>query len=270
MEPEELPQSFSEKSYPAWVYFFPMYILLFCYALLGKSGFIIVVDPASDVILYYLLTYCILFPVIFVGQWVFYRVLSRRVGVYWRNFPRRDKILILTYNILGVLFYLLVEQIFGVNKPYNPIFDFDIGSFHVYTGDLIGFFIAFPLLMIGFHGINYAICHQKRERRQYQFFLVVLGTSVVGTITQDWFWFISAPSHDWGPGFSIYFTFSEWIHIPFTPIYIPVVYLVVALIALGIWFLSTVYLYSFRKYLIWCVGPYLCLVLIGNILFFAF
>ena len=247
-----------------------MYIMLFSYALLGRIGFIIVADPASDFILYYILTYCIFFPVIFLGQYVYYRFLSRQFGVYWKDFSQRDKILIFTYNIIGFLFFLWVEQIFGVNAPYNSSLDFDIGSFHVFTGDLIGFIIAFPLLMIAFHGINFAICHQKADRRQYQFFLVVLGTAVVGTITQDWFWFISAPSHAWGPGAVIYFSFTDWIHVPFTPIYIPGVYLIVALVSLGIWFLSTVKLYSIKQYILWRLAPYLCLVLIGNILFFAF
>ncbi|NVM52108.1 MAG: hypothetical protein HWN66_00300 [Candidatus Helarchaeota archaeon] len=262
--------------YPPWLYFFPFYVMLFSYALLGRTGFIIVADvfepplPSSEFVLYYILTYCVFFPIIFISQWVYYRTLSKRYGVFWQEFSPIDKSLILTYAILGILFYLWVEWIFGVNAPYDSTWDFSIGWMHVYWGDFVGFFIAIPLLMIGFHGINYAICHRKGDRRRHQFFLVVVGTSVIGTITQDWFWWISAPSNPWGPGTTIYFYFTGWIHIPFTPIYIPVIYLIVAIISLAILYLATIRVYSFKQYLFWCVSPYLLLVFVGNILSFIF
>ncbi|HUX98740.1 MAG TPA: hypothetical protein VMV49_04245 [Candidatus Deferrimicrobium sp.] len=140
----------------------------------------------------------------------------------------------------------------------------------MWWGDIVCFFIAFPLLMAGFHGINYAICRQTGDRRKHQFFVVLLGTLVLGTITQDWFWWISAPNPPWGPGVTIYFYFTGWIQIPFTELYIPVIYLIVALVSLTILFLSTIKLYSIKQYLFWCMCPYLLLVLIGNILFYAF
>lgn len=264
----ELKPNEQTKRYPVWLYFFPMYIMLFCYALLGRSGFIIVVD-SSQVPLYYILTYGVFFPILFLSYWIYYSLLSKRFGIYWKFFSRKDKILIPTYANLGFLFYLWVEYIFGVNRPYNPMWDFSIGWMHVYGGDIVCFFIALPLLMIVFHGINFAICHKTNDRHQYQFFLVVVGTSVVGTITQDWFWWISCPSCPWGPGTTIYFYFPGWIHVPFTPIYVPVVYLIVAIIFLAILFLSTIRLYSFKQYFLWGVCPYLLLVLVGNILHLA-
>ena len=224
-----------------------MYIMMFCYALLGRTGFTIVADtldpenplPPSEFILYYILTYCVFFPAIFIGQWAYYRLLSRRYGVYWKQLSRIDRILIITYDTIGFLLFLWVEQMFGVNAAYNTAWDFSIGGMYVWFGDLLYLFIAGPLLMAGFHGINYAICSEKGDRRRHQFFIVVLGTAVLGTITQDWFWWISAPNPPWGPGVTIYFYFTGWIQIPFTELYIPVVYLVVALISLAILFLAS-------------------------------
>jgi len=270
-------EGLSSSEYPVWLFFFPMYLMLFLYALLGRTGFIIVADsfegtsfPASEFALYYILTYGLVFPVIFIGQFLYYRILSRRCGIYWKNFSRSNRVLILAYDVLGFLFYLWAERIFGVNAPYDTSFDFSIGSLYIWWGDIIIFFIAFPLFMIGFHGINYAICRQIGDRRKYQFFIVVLGTAVLGTITQDWFWWISAPNPPWGPGVTIYFSFTGWITIPFLELYIPVIYLIVAVVSLTVLFLATLRLYSVRQYLLWCVGPYLGLVLIGNILFYVF
>ncbi len=262
-------------NYPPWLYFFPMYIMLFSYALLGRSGYIIVADtwvifPFSEIVLYYILTYCVFFPVIFLGQFIYYRMLSKRYGVYWSDFSSLNKLLIITYDVLGLLLYFWAQEIFGVNAPYNTSWDFSIGWMYVWWGDIVYFFIGAPLLMAGFHGINFTICHQKKDPHQYQFFLVVVGTAVLGTITQDWFWWISAPNPPWGPGVVIYYYFPEWIQIPFSELYIPVVYLVVAIVALLILFLSSIKLYSIKEYLFWCVIPYLLLVLIGNILFYSF
>ncbi len=266
------------EKYPAWLFYFPMYVMLFSYALMGETGYIIVADAwtsmsSFEFTLYYLITYGVFFPVIFLSQYVFYRILSNRFGVHWRDFSRLDKFLIALYGILGFIFYLWVERIFGVNAPYDPTWDFDIGAMHVFWGDIVCFFIMGPLLLAGFHGINWAICHKKENARQYQyrFFLVVLGTAVLGTITQDWFWWVSAPplTPPWGPGITIYFYFTDWIQVPFTQIYIPVVYLIVALVSLAILFVAKGKLFSFKHYLFWCVGPYLLLLLVGNILFYA-
>jgi hypothetical protein len=271
-----MPKNESNSTdYPTWLYFFPMYIMLFTYALLGRTGYPLVADdwvvfPPEEFVLYYVLTFGVLFPVIFLGQWIFYRVLSKRFGIYWKDFSRIDKILIISYDILGLLFYLWAQTIFGVNGPYDASFDFDIGWMHMFWGDLAYFFIGAPLLLCGFHGINFAICRKKEDKRQYQFFLVVIGTAVLGTITQDWFWWISAPNPHWGPGVTIYFYFPYWIQVPFTGLYIPVVYLVVAIVSLAILFLATIKTYSIKQYVVWCLCPYLLLVLIGNILFYVF
>ena len=145
-----------------------------------------------------------------------------------------------------------------------------MGWMYVWFGDFIYFIIGAPLLMCGFHSINFSICHARKDRRQYQFFLVVIGTAVLGTITQDWFWWISAPDPPWGPGVIIYYYFDYWIQVPFTELYIPVLYFIVALVALAILYIASVKIYSIKEYLKWCVCPYLLLILIGNILFFAF
>jgi hypothetical protein len=179
-------------------------------------------------------------------------------------------LLVVIYNLLGLVFYIWAQEIFGVNGPYNTSWDFYIGWMYVWFGDFVYFFIGAPLLMTGFHGINFTICHAKKDRRKFQFFLVVVGTTVLGTITQDWFWWISAPDPPWGPGVTIYFYFPYWIQVPFTELYIPVIYLIVAISALIILYLSTVKLYSFKEYILWCVCPYLGLVFIGNILFYTF
>jgi hypothetical protein len=263
------------SNYPPWLYFFPMYIILFTYALLGRIGYIIVADEwvifsPAEIVLYYVLTYGVYFPVIFLSQWLFYRMLSKRSGIYWRDFSRLDKILIISYDIAGFILFIWCQMIFGVNAPYNTTWDFTIGWMYVWWGDIVFFFIAGPLFLISYHGINFASCHQKKDRRQYQFFLVVVGTAVLGTITQDWFWWISAPNPPWGPGVVIYYYFPDWIQVPFTKLYAPVVYLVVAIISLLILFFSTIKLYSLKQYIFWCVCPYLLLVLIGNVLFYVF
>jgi len=243
--------------------------MLFVYALFGRTGFIIVVD-SGEIMLYYFLTYALLFPLLFLSYRIYYRFLSQRFNIFWREFPRKHKILTPTYAVLGIFFYIWVENIFGVDAPYNPTWDFNIGWMHIWWGDFLGFFIAIPLLMVVFHEINFAICQKTGDRHQYQFFLVVIGTSIVGTITQDWFWWISCPSNPWGPGTTIYFYFTDWIQVPLTPLYIPSVYLIVAVIFLVIIFLSTLKLYSFKQYLIWGMFPYLILVLVGNILSFIY
>jgi len=263
-----------DSDYPAWLYFFPMYIVLAGYALLGRTGYVLVADawitfPASEIILYYVLTYGVYFPLIFIGQWVYYRLLSRRFGIYWKDFSRYDKIAIITYDVVGFVLFLWVEQIFGVNGPYNTSLDFQIGWMYVWFGDFLFFFIAGPLLMIGFHGINFAICHKRKDNRKFQFFFVVLGISVIGTITQDWWWWISAPDINWGPEITIYYYFSGWIQVPFTELYIPVVYFNVAVISLIILFLSTIKTYKIKDYILWCLVPYLIFVKIGTILLYA-
>ncbi|HUX98739.1 MAG TPA: hypothetical protein VMV49_04240 [Candidatus Deferrimicrobium sp.] len=114
MDTAESMTKSSSSQYPGWLYFFPMYIMLFCYALLGRTGYTVVADvfdpenpfPPSEFVLYYILTYCIIFPIIFISQWIYYRLLSKRAGVYWRDFALIDKGLIFFYNILGFLFYL--------------------------------------------------------------------------------------------------------------------------------------------------------------------
>lgn len=88
-----------DVKYPAWLYFFPMYIILAGYALLGRTGYVIVADawitfPASEFILYYVLTYGVYFPLIFIGQWVYYRLLSRRFGIFWKVFRDMTKLLL--------------------------------------------------------------------------------------------------------------------------------------------------------------------------------
>ncbi|NVM29938.1 MAG: hypothetical protein HWN65_13940 [Candidatus Helarchaeota archaeon] len=247
------------EKYPPWLYFFPMYVVLFSYALFGRIGFILVVD-SGEIALYYILTDRIFFPILFLSYWIYYHILSRRFGVYWKDFALIDKILIPTYAIVGILLYLWVEWDFGVTTP----------TVYPLLGDFVFFFITMPLFLIVFHGINWAICHKTNDRHQYRFFLVVVGTSVVGTITQDWYWWISCPGCTWGPPNVIYFVFPRWIHVPFTPIYVPVIYLIVALVFLGILFLATLQLYSFKQYLVWGACPYLLLVLVGNLLLYLY
>lgn len=262
--------------YPAWLYFFPFYVMLFSFALLGRIGYIIVADtldpnhPLSpnEFFLYYLLTYLLYFPAIIISQWIYYRILSRKFDFYWKDFNSYDKILIIAYDILGFLLFLWVEHIFGVNAPYITTWDFEIGWMYVWFGDFLFFFIVSPLFMTGFHGINFAICHSKRDSRQYQFYLVVVGTSVLGTISQDWWWWISAPMTYWGPGITIYFYWTDWIQVPFIELYIPVVYLIVAIISLTILFLATIKQYPLKDYIKWCLAPYLLFILIGNLLFY--
>ena len=246
-----------------------MYVMLFSYALFGRIGYIIVKDT-GEVVLYYLLTYGLFFPMLFLSYWIYYRILSRRFGVYWKDFALRDKILIPTYAIAAIPLYLWVERIFGVTTEYDRTWDILIGFEKDLWGDFLFFFITIPLLLIVFHGINFAICHKTNDRHQYRFFLVVVGTSVVGTITQDWYWWISCPGCKWGPPEVIYHVFPSWIHVPFTPIYIPVIYLIIALIFLGIIFLATLKLYSIKQYFIWGACPYLLLVLVGNLLLYLY
>lgn len=267
-----------ENRYPAWLYFFPMYVMLFGYAILGRTGYTLVADsfqpnnafPLEEIILYYILMYVVYLPVIFLSQFIFYRVLSRRFDFYWKDIPRINKILFFLFNIIGVILLLWTERIFGVNAPYDTTWDFYIGDMYVWFGDFIFFIFAAPLFMSSFHEINYSICHQKQPPYQYQFYLVVVGTCLVGTVTQDWFWWISAPNPGWGPGVTIYFYFTDWLTIPFTNFYFPLIYFVIAIIALFILYLASVKIFRFKQYFMWSVIPYLVFVLIGNILFYAF
>ena len=268
--------------YPAWLYFFPMTVLICVYALLGKTGYILVADfidpqyalpkipppPESDFFLYYVLTYGLLFPGVFLSQWFYFRALCKRLGLTWRDVSRLDKILIFTYGILSVASYRCVEKIFGVNAPYNHRWDLYIGKLHIWTGDILGFFVAIPLLMMGFHGINFALCRLKGDKRQLQFFIVVIGTCILGMIVQDWFWFITDPYIPFGPGTVVGVYFTTWVKVPFLPFFAPLVYIVVSLLCLFLFYLSTVNLYTFNDYVYACVCPLCILYLSGNIIAF--
>lgn len=260
-----------------------MYVMIAVYALLGRTGYILVADymdpqyalpqipppPPGDYRLYSILTYGVLFPFVFFNQWFYFRMLGGRLKVRWSEIPGLDKILIPLYGILAFIFYLFVERIFGVNAPYDHRWDIYVGNIHIWTGDVIGFFIAIPLLMVGFHGINYAVCHCRDNPRQYRFFILVLGTAVLGSIVQDWFWFIADPYIHFGPGTTVGVYFSTWVHVPLTPFYVPLIYIGVSVISLCLFYIAAINLYPFRDYVLFCVFPLSILVVIGNFMNFS-
>lgn len=254
---------------PAPVFFLPMYILLLVAMLLGKTGYIMVTDavhpmlPFPDVPappdwhygLYYLLTYAVIFPMVFLGWATYYKFLKKhikdRLGGSWIDLG--------IVAIMSVTVYWFVERIFGVNAMYNTALDFELFGTHFWTGDILLFLVVIPLFMGGF----FLIYRMFTKEEDTQFLLLAIGTILLVMLFQDWFFFVSCPYKDivFQHGTTVGVYFSEWVYLPFINMSIPTIYIYVfAVSQLFIW-LSTLRFYNFKTYIAFGLIPIICLIL---------
>jgi len=263
----------SENKIPAKYFFFPALILFFIFVIFGKTGFYLVADhldpglgypPVNsltdfDKLVYYILTYVVMFP-IFAYSLFFYN--KKLTKISNRSISRPILITVIIFFVASVLFYFWTEAIFGVDAPYSHAWDFQIGSIHVYAGDMLagfGFYActAGSFLLLFYYHTNYEEWFGRRA------LFMMSGVILQAAFLQDWFWFVFNNTYYLAPGdiYGVYFTW--WIPIlPFWGIYIPGMYLVFALIGTLIWMVSIYKRYSLAE-IKWILIPFVCIIVFG-------
>lgn len=263
---------------PAKYFFLPAIIFFVIYVIFGKTGFILVADYLDpglgyppvipftlfDWIIYYVLTYLVMWPLIAITLYVYNNRLKKFSR---RGLSTSISLIVIGSFISGILFYLWTEMIFGVNAPYNPTWDIQIGVLHIYAGDLIaslGFYISIAAcyLVVFFYHTNYDHWFGRRA------ILMMTGVILQASFLQDWFWFVFNNAYYLSLDIPYAVYFNWWIWIPFTPIFIPTFYLIIACVGILIWSFSI-----FKKYPLletrWILVPFAIVIISGIILGFV-